>query len=62
MFGIQINNLPDYALGRNYVVYRYFDGEAWFYGAYTESEKAFRVAEEVGGCVAENLCPFSFPF
>lgn len=46
-----VNNLPGYASGHEYVVARCVDGELWFWGAYDELDNARDAAEDVEGCV-----------
>lgn len=53
-----INNMPKYAMERNYVVARYVDGSLWFYGAWDEINEATRIADELGNglVVVPNEC------
>ena len=51
---ITINNLPDYAKEYKYIVTRECENEFWFYGAFNESDRANRAAEEVNGVVFTN--------
>lgn len=48
---MKINNMPDLANGKKYIVFRTVDGEAWFYGAWDDAKKAIDVACEVDGKV-----------
>ena len=48
---MRINNLPDYYTGYPYTVARLCEGEYWFYGSYRTAERAYEVAEAVGGQV-----------
>ena len=50
---MEIKNMPDYAKNEPFIVYRVVSGEAWFYGAYDDFEKANHAACEVGGVVME---------
>lgn len=49
-----INNLPDYAIHHNYIVTSICDSNLWFYGAWDDEDKAYEVAEMIGGVVIEN--------
>ena len=52
----EINHLPIYAKGYNYIVARDVDGELWFWGAWDDRNKANEVALELGkGVVIENI-------
>lgn len=52
----EINNLPIYAKGYNYIVARDVDGELWFWGAWDDRNKANEAALELGnGVVIENI-------
>ena len=51
---MKINNIPEYAKNREYIVCRYVDDELWFYGAYESQERAEEVAEMVDGWTIEN--------
>ncbi len=42
---MMINNVPEYAKEYEYLVVRYVDGEAWFWGAHHTREDAQRAAE-----------------
>lgn len=48
---MKINNIPEYAKNREYIVCRYVDDELWFWGAYDDNEKADTVALEIDGLV-----------
>ena len=56
MINVQINNLPETAAHRKWIVCRAVDGEVWFYDAwmYDREEDAHAQAREVGGFVVEN--------
>lgn len=47
-----INNISDYAFKRKYVVFRMVNGEAWYYAAWDNYDKALNQALEEGGQVA----------
>jgi hypothetical protein len=49
-----IRNLPDYAKEYTFIVCSEENFEYYFYGAYNDSNKANRIAEEIGGVVFEN--------
>ena len=49
-----INNLPEYAIYYNYIVASVCDSNLWFYGAWDDEDKAYEVAEVIGGVVIEN--------
>lgn len=51
---MKINCLPEYARNYNWIVARVVDGEAWFYGAYNDEDKAFAVGTEVNGVVVST--------
>lgn len=48
---MKINGLNKNSLSENacWVVARYIDDELWFWGAYHTEERAWEVADEVGG-------------
>lgn len=46
---MRIRNLPEYAFGYKYIVYRRVDGECWFYGAYNSILQSENVASDIGG-------------
>ena len=48
---MKVNNMKGYARDRKYTVIRMVDGEAWFYGAWDDADKAIRQAIEEGGHV-----------
>ena len=50
----KINNLPQYATERKYIVVRKVDGEYWFYGAWDDRHTANEVALEEGGITLCN--------
>jgi hypothetical protein len=49
-----INNKPEYANEYEYIVARKIDNEYWFYGAYADELKAYKVANEINGIVFHN--------
>lgn len=49
-----VKNVPPYAEPYEWIVARPCDGELWFWGAYHDRIKAWRIAEEIGGVVVEN--------
>ena len=49
-----INNLPEYAIYHNYIVTSVCDSNLWFYGVWDDEDKAYEVAEVIGGVVIEN--------
>ena len=49
-----IKNLPEYAIYHNYIVTSVCDSNLWFYGAWDDEDKAYEVAEVIGGVVIEN--------
>lgn len=50
---LKLNNLPSYEL-HQYSVFRYVEGELWFYGSYETSDRADNVATKLGnGLVIE---------
>lgn len=49
-----INNKPEYANEYEYIVTTKIDNEYWFYGAYADESKAYKVASEIGGIVFHN--------
>ena len=52
---IQIANVPEYAYQYRYITYRLIDGEAWFWGAYEDSNEALDAAREIGGYVLDRV-------
>ena len=51
---LNINNIPSYAFAHKFLVYREVDGEYWFYGAYSDGEKAQATAHEINGLLLAN--------
>ena len=49
-----IHNEPDYAQQYRFLVVRFVEGEAWFYGAYAAKDRAAAVAADVGGCIIDR--------
>ena len=45
---MMINNVPEYANEYEYLVVRYVDGEAWFWGAYHARHDAEQAAAYLG--------------
>ena len=43
---MRINNMPDWAKRKKYIVFRMVDGEAWFYDAWNDYMKAFKQCME----------------
>lgn len=56
MMNVTINNFPQSAACRKWIVVRAVDGEVWFYDAwaYDHKDDAFTQAREIGGFVVEN--------
>ena len=51
---VNVNNLPSCDLDK-YTVVRYADGGLWYYGTYSNRERAEEVADELGnGLVIES--------
>ena len=52
----KINNFESYANNCAFIVVNVINGERWFYDAFVEEEeeKAYRLAEEIGGEVVYN--------
>lgn len=44
---MKVNNLPEYAKSKAYIVYRKVSGEAWFYGAWDSALTAAVAAGEI---------------
>lgn len=44
-----INNIPEYATYKLFIVARESDGELWFWGAWDDEDKANEVALEIEG-------------
>ena len=56
---MKINNLPEYAKDCKYIVARIDGNDAWFWGAYEDSEKAYQSANEIKGIlIVRNKEPF----
>lgn len=51
---LHINNLPEYARDRAYIVYTPVDGQAWFFSAWDDQERAVQQALEYGCQVVPN--------
>ena len=56
MMKVKINNVPESATHRQWIVARLVDCELWFYDAwaYHRAEDAQAQAREIGGLVVEN--------
>ena len=56
MMNVKINNMPESATHRKWIVVRIADATAWFYDAwaYDHEDDAYAQAREVGGLVVEN--------
>lgn len=54
MLNLIIKNLPEYAIYHTYIVASVCDSNLWFYGAWDDENKAYEVAEVIGGVVIEN--------
>ena len=52
---MKINNMPDWAKRKKYIVFRMIDGEAWFYDAWNDYLKAFKQCMEP--CVQGHIIP-----
>ena len=51
---VQINNMPDIAWNRKYIVCRQMNNEYWYYGSYDDIERANYAAKEVDGWLIFN--------
>ena len=51
---IKVNNVSEYGKTCKYLVCRVVDGQAWFYGAWNDYDKALEVAQEIDGVVVEE--------
>ena len=49
-----INNMPNYATDYAYIVVRKVEKDLWFWGAYSDHDKAFDAAEEIDGFILES--------
>ena len=54
MLNLIIKNLPEYAIHHTYIVASICDSNLWFYGAWDDEDKAYKVAEVIGGVAIEN--------
>ena len=56
MMNVQINNMPERAIHRKWIVCRAVDGAVWYYDSwrYDLADEAQEQAREVGGFVVEN--------
>ena len=55
---MKVNNVPDWARKKRYIVCREVNGSWWFYGAWDDFEKGLKQAVEIKGqiipeCIAE---------
>ena len=48
---LNVNNLPEYAKDYSWLVCNVVDDELWFWGAFNDHDKAFKVATDIGGVV-----------
>ena len=48
---MMIMGMPAYAAEYDFIVARFCDGEAWFWGAYSDWARASQAAEEADGFV-----------
>lgn len=54
MYTVTINNVPEYAKNYEYIVARKVDTELWFWGAYSDRDRAEQVAIDEDGLVINN--------
>lgn len=54
MLNLIVKNLPEYAIHHTYIVASVCDSNLWFYGTWDDEDKAYEVAEVIGGVVIEN--------
>ena len=54
MLNLIIKNLSEYSIHHTYIVASVCDSNLWFYGAWDDEDKAYEVAEVIGGVVIEN--------
>jgi hypothetical protein len=47
----EINNVPDYADAREFWVVKFSAGRLWFWGAYSDENRAIEVANDENGMV-----------
>lgn len=59
MLNLIINNLPNYATEYGYIVASVVNGNLWFYGAWNNADKAYKVARNIGGAVIKNPSKFA---
>lgn len=50
----EINNMPEYATTKKYIVVRRVNGELWFWGAWNDRDAANEAALEIGGITLRN--------
>lgn len=48
---MKINNIPEYAKDRKFIVCSIVEYELWFYGAYDDYDRAKTAAEFIGGVI-----------
>ena len=46
-----VRNVSKYAYERKFITFRFVEGDAWYYGAWDDYEKAVDQAIEIGGHV-----------
>ena len=51
---IQIKNVP-MDVTNDYIVFRLVDGEAWYWGAYRDENRAIMAAKEIDGMYVRKL-------
>ena len=52
----QIHNMPLHAYDYKFIIFRTVDGDAWYWGADNDLDRAARIAAEIGGswCYTED--------
>lgn len=50
-----VHNIPDYAPNYPFWVIRPIENQFWFYGAYSDSDKANRIAKELNGITIQPV-------
>ena len=51
---VEVKNCPKYVEQYDYIVARLVEGDLWFWGAYSDLDKATKAANEVKGIVVNN--------
>ena len=51
---MKVNNVIKNARNYPWMVVRFVDGEWWYYGSWTDVEKAVRMAADIGGAVVPS--------